>query len=109
LSITQRSGKKTVSGWALVKTGYPDDTAWDPESNHFDPKSTPQNPVWYMVDIQLEMKFQNPIHLAELRQVPELKDMMLLKKGMRLSIQPVTPEAFRIILYLRKRKSKKAR
>ena len=62
-----------------------------------------------MVDIQLEMEFQNPIPLAELRQVPELKDMILLKKGMRLSIQPVIPEAFRIILSLGKQKSKKVR
>lgn len=62
-----------------------------------------------MVDIQFEMEFQNPIPLVELRQVPELKDMILLKKGMRLSIQPVTPEAFRIILSLGKQKYKKVR
>ena len=62
-----------------------------------------------MVDIQLEMEFQNPIPLAELRQVQELKDMILLKKGMRLSIQPVTPETFHIILSLGKQKSKKVR
>ena len=95
--------KPSVVGTAsVVKTGYPDPTARDPDSEHFDPKSTPEKPVWFMVDIRFDTKFPEPIPLAELRQVPGLENMMLLKKGMRLSIQPVTPEEFKIILALRK-------
>ena len=94
--------KPSVVGTArIVKAGYPDFTAWDPKSKYFDPKSTPDNPIWYMVDIRLDMEFSEPIPLAELRKVPGLENMMLLKRGMRLSIQPVTPEEFKIILALR--------
>jgi predicted RNA-binding protein with PUA-like domain len=81
-----------------VKAGYPDHTAQDPQSDHFDPKSTPDNPIWYMVDITLESRFSNPIALKELRSTPGLENMMLLKKGMRLSIQPVTAEEFKIVV-----------
>ena len=88
----------------IVKAGYPDDTAWDPKEKHYDPKSSPEKPIWYMVDIQLEKEFSRPIPLSELRKTPGLEDMMLLRKGMRLSIQPVTKEAFQIIVSLSKRK-----
>ena len=91
--------KPSVVGTAsVVKTGYPDFTAWDPKSKHFDPKSTPENPIWYMVDIRFEGQFDEPIPLDKLRKVPGLKNMMLLRKGMRLSIQPVTAKAFDIIV-----------
>jgi predicted RNA-binding protein with PUA-like domain len=82
----------------VVKAGYPDLTAWDPKSKHFDPKSTPDNPIWYMVDIRFESLFAKPISLTELRTVPGLENMMLLRKGMRLSIQPVTVKEFNIIV-----------
>lgn len=81
----------------VVRKGYPDATAWDPKSGHFDPKSTPDNPIWYRVDIQFESKFKTPIPLAGLRRFPELAGMPLLKKGMRLSIQPVTRSEFEFI------------
>lgn len=91
--------KPSVVGTArVVKTGYPDFTAWDPKSKHFDPKSTPENPIWYMVDICFESQFAEPIPLARLRTVPGLENMMLLLKGMRLSIQPVTAKEFDIIV-----------
>jgi predicted RNA-binding protein with PUA-like domain len=86
----------------LVKTGYPDFTAWDPKSKYFDPRSTLENPIWYMVDIRLEMEFVEPISLSKLRTVPGLEKMMLLRKGMRLSIQPVTANEFDIIVSLGK-------
>jgi len=94
------SGKKpAVVGTAkVVKKGYPDHTAWDPRSQHFDKRSTPENPVWYMVDIQFESEFPEPLPLKELRRIPGLEDMMLLRKGMRLSIQPVTRKEFEIIV-----------
>ena len=91
--------KPSVVGTArIVKTGYPDFTAWDPKNKHFDPKSTPENPIWYMVDIRFVSQFAEPIPLARLRTVPGLENMMLLRKGMRLSIQPVTAKEFDIIV-----------
>jgi predicted RNA-binding protein with PUA-like domain len=91
--------RPSVVGTArIVKTGYPDFTAWDPKNKHFDPKSTPENPIWYMVDIRFESQFAEPVPLARLRTVPGLENMFLLRKGMRLSIQPVTPEEFDIIV-----------
>lgn len=93
--------KPAVVGTArIVTTGYPDFTAWDPQSKYFDPKSTPENPIWYMVDICFEMQFAEPILLARLRTVPGLEKMMLLRKGMRLSIQPVTAKEFDIVVSL---------
>jgi len=91
--------KPSVVGTArVVKAGYPDFTAWDPKSRHFDPKSTPENPTWYMVDIRFESQFAEPIPLARLRRVSGLKNMLLLRKGMRLSIQPVNKKEFDIIV-----------
>ncbi len=96
------SGKNpSVAGTArIVKEGYPDHTAWDHQSGHFDPGSTPEKPVWYMVDIQLERKFSRPINLTLLRTIKELENMVLLKKGMRLSVQPVTKEEYETIVSL---------
>jgi predicted RNA-binding protein with PUA-like domain len=96
------SGKKpSVTGTAeIARKGYPDHTAWDPESDHPDPKSTRENPIWYMVDLRFVSKFDVPLPLAALRKEPALKDMMLLKRGMRLSIQPVTRAEYNRILKL---------
>ena len=93
------SGKKpAIVGTArVVRKSYPDHTAWDPQSEHFDPKSLPDNPIWYMVDIRFESKFETPIPLAGLRRFPELAEMLLMKKGMRLSIQPVTRSEFEFV------------
>jgi predicted RNA-binding protein with PUA-like domain len=76
----------------IVREAYPDATAWDPNSEHPDPRSTPENPVWLMVDIKSDKKFSRPVTLQEVKQNPRLKDMLLARKGMRLSIQPVTRE-----------------
>ena len=93
--------KPSVVGTAIVVTsGYPDHTAWETGSKHFDPRSTPEKPTWYMVDIRFETEFQNPIPLAKLRTTPGLENMQLLRKGMRLSIQPVTADEFNIITAL---------
>lgn len=89
----------------VVRKGYPDATAWDPKSGHFDPKSTPDNPIWYMVDIRFDTKFNAPLPLAGLRRFPELSGMLLLKKGMRLSVQPVTQGEFDFIIALSSKKS----
>lgn len=81
----------------IVKLAHADHTAWDPTSPYFDPKSSPANPRWQMVDVQLEKKFSKELSLAQLREVPKLDNMVLLKKGMRLSIQPVTEQEFHCI------------
>ena len=96
------SGKKpeAVGTARIVKTGYPDHTAWDPENNHFDPKSSPENPIWYMVDIKFESEFKTPIPLKRLREVAELEDMTLLRRGNRLSVMPVTKKEFDTITRL---------
>ncbi|MBM99947.1 MAG: EVE domain-containing protein [Planctomycetaceae bacterium] len=78
----------------IVKESYPDFTAWDPKDKHFDPKSSAENPRWFMVDIQLDEIFLEPISLADLRKVAALKEMELLRKGSRLSVQPVRKKEF---------------
>ena len=79
-----------VVGLAEVcKEAYPDHTAWDTESKYYDPRSTKEKPLWYMVDLAFVEKFPRIISLTELKENPLLSDMMVIKKGMRLSIQPV--------------------
>jgi len=84
----------------VVKNGYPDYTAWDPNSDHPDPKSSPDAPIWYMVDIKSKRRFREPLTLEMLRRVADLKDMMLLRKGSRLSVQPVTKAEWDAVIKL---------
>ena len=85
----------------VVREGYPDHTAWDPKDvDHFDPKASPANPIWQMVDIRLESIFDEPLALPLLRGVPALKKMELLRQGSRLSVQPVTAAEFDAVLQL---------
>lgn len=74
----------------VVKTAYPDHTAFDKSEGHYDPKSDPDNPTWFMVDIQLVQAFPEPLLRTELQKSSKLKEMVLLQRGSRLSIQPVT-------------------
>ncbi len=85
----------------VVREGYPDFTAWDPDSKYFDPKSGEENPRWFMVDVKLVEKFDRIITLDELKATPGLEEMPLVRRGNRLSIMPVTPEQWEIILGLR--------
>ncbi len=85
----------------IVREAYPDPTQFDPNSPYYDPKSTPENPRWVAVDIQYVTDVLPPITREELKTIPELQNMVLLKKGSRLSIQPVTPEEWQIILGMR--------
>jgi len=82
----------------VVKEAYPDFTAFDPESKYFDPKSSPDKPRWFMVDIQFQKKLKRTIALAELKQNPLLEGMQLLRKGNRLSVMPVAESEFDTIL-----------
>lgn len=84
----------------VVKEAYPDHTAWDPESSYFDPKSSPDNPRWVMVDVKFVQKFDRTLALQELREIKKLKDMVLLQKGSRLSIQPVSRQQWLTICSL---------
>ena len=81
----------------VVKEAYPDHTAWDPESSYYDAKSSPDNPRWLMVDIKLVRQYTQVISLQQLRQVDALEGMVLLQKGSRLSIQPVSKAHWKII------------
>jgi len=86
----------------VVKEGYPDFTAFDSENNHYDPKSTLENPTWYMVDIKLVKKLKNPVTLQDIKANPKLSDMKLVQKGNRLSVMPVTKEEFNEIIKMGK-------
>ncbi len=81
----------------VVRESYPDHTSWDPDGDHFDPKSTPDNPRWFMVDIKLVEKFDSPVSLKLMRTVSGLEGMELLRKGSRLSVMPVSEKEFDII------------
>lgn len=90
-----------VVGIATVaRESYPDHTAWNPADQHFDPRSTPEKPLWFMVDVQFVEKFAHPVPLASLRGVKGLETMELLKKGSRLSVMPVMEEEFKIVTRL---------
>jgi len=84
----------------VVKESYPDFTSWDPESNYYDPKSSEENPRWFMVDVKFVKKFKRTISLAELKADPALEDMPLVQKGSRLSIMPITEQQWEYILSL---------
>lgn len=78
----------------VVKEGYPDHTAWDSTSDHFDPDSTPDAPRWYMVDVAFESVFPTFVSLAALKQNPHLSHIPLVQKGSRLSVMPIDRLAF---------------
>jgi predicted RNA-binding protein with PUA-like domain len=86
----------------IVREAYPDHTAFDPENDHYDPKSKQADPTWMMVDIRLTRPFAKPLTLEQLKAIPALKEMELLRRGSRLSVQPVTKPQFEAILKLAK-------
>jgi predicted RNA-binding protein with PUA-like domain len=87
----------------IVRAGYPDPTANDPRSEYFDPDADPANPRWYTVDVQLEKKIEPLVTLDELRAhaARELQNMLVLKRGNRLSVTPVTRAEWQFINSLR--------
>ncbi len=84
----------------ICSAAYPDPTAFDPKEKYFDPKSDPENPRWLMVDIRYRRKLKRPITLKELRTHEELAEMLLLRRGNRLSITRVTPGQWAFIMNL---------
>jgi len=82
----------------VVRTGYPDHTAWDPKDRHFDPKSSPHAPLWFMVDLRYVRRCRQIISLAQLKSTPQLAQMIVVQRGVRLSVQPVKLAEWKIIM-----------
>ena len=85
---------------SIACAGYPDSSAFDPDDDHYDPKSSPDAPRWYRVDVRYKRKLRRTITLAELKEHPELTGMGLLARGNRLSVMPVTGPQWDFILSL---------
>lgn len=96
-SVTDPSAVGVAS---IVRAAYPDPTGWDPQDGHFDPKSTPERPLWYAVDVRFLRRFPRPVPLGVMRGVPALAGMELLRKGSRLSVMPVTQAEFEAVCRL---------
>jgi predicted RNA-binding protein with PUA-like domain len=90
-----------VAGVAeIVKAAYPDPSALDPKSKYHDPKATPEKNPWVMVDVKFVKELPRMVTLEEMKTAPGLESMLVIKRGMRLSVQPVKPEEFEIVLKL---------
>src|SRR5262249_29024141 len=84
----------------VVQAGHPDPTAFDPKAEHYDPKSDRANPTWYQVTIRAVRAIDPPLDLPSLSRIPELAGLELLRKGSRLSVQPMTQDQWNTILLL---------
>jgi predicted RNA-binding protein with PUA-like domain len=84
----------------VARESYPDFTAFDPDDKHFDPKSNPDKPTWYMVDVKFVRALSRNISLRELKLKTELADLALLRRGNRLSIMPINAKEWEFILSL---------
>lgn len=78
----------------VVRAGYPDPLQFVHGHGYFDPKATPDAPIWYSVDIRFVERFPAVVPLADLRANPALRGMMVIKRGARLSVQPVSPAEY---------------
>lgn len=85
----------------IARESYPDFTAFDPHSHYYDPKSSQDKPRWFMVDIKFQEKFDHIISLESLKHYPDLENMLILRKGNRLSITPVTQQEWHFIQQLK--------
>jgi predicted RNA-binding protein with PUA-like domain len=84
----------------VVTEAYPDHSAWNPESRYFDPRSTPERPLWFMPEVRYVSRFPRMVTLEELRRTPGLEGMALVQRGQRLSVQPVRDEEWDVIVGL---------
>jgi predicted RNA-binding protein with PUA-like domain len=88
-----------VAGLAeVVRAGYPDPTQFDAKDDHYDPESTPAAPRWYQVDVKAVRKLPRAVSLEEIRRTKALAKMPLVQRGQRLSVQPVGPEEYELIV-----------
>ena len=91
-----------IAGLAKVSlNSMPDPTQFDPKSDYYDPKATKDSPRWFMVEVEFVEKFPNVITLMTLKQTKELKNMPVVQKGSRLSINPVTVKEYETIIKLK--------
>ncbi len=88
----------------IVREAYPDPTQFDTKSYKYDPKSKKEKPTWMSVDVKFVEKFGQPLTLAELKDDPLFSDMLVVKRGMRLSVQPVVEKHWKRVLKLRSKK-----
>lgn len=94
-----------VTGLAeIARPGYPDAFAWKKGHKYFDAASTPDKPLWYLVDIKFVERFPEIVPLDVLKKTAGLEQMMVIRKGARLSVQPVTKGEFDIVSKLGRRK-----
>jgi predicted RNA-binding protein with PUA-like domain len=91
----------------VVRAGHPDPTAFDTKSDHYDSKSDPKSPTWYQVSIRAVRAIDPPLELPRLREKKELAGMELLRKGSRLSVQPVSDREWKVIMSLAGGKGRK--
>jgi predicted RNA-binding protein with PUA-like domain len=84
----------------IASQAYPDPTQFDPRSKYFDPKSSEENPRWYLVDVAFERKLERPVTLKEIKEQPSLADFTLTRRGNRLSVFPVSEEHWEAVLDL---------
>jgi predicted RNA-binding protein with PUA-like domain len=82
----------------IVGQPYSDPTQFDPNSEYYDPKSDPEKPRWTVRDVKFLRKFNRTITLAELKSTPGLEQMLVVRKGQRLSIMPVTEDEWKVIM-----------
>jgi len=98
LFYASNSDPSGVAGVAEIsREGYPDSTAFDKKNEYYDPKSDPENPTWIRVDVKFVEKFPAIVPLETLKETPGLEEMMVIRKGMRLSVQPVSKGEFEIV------------
>lgn len=90
-----------VGTMEVVSEAYPDPTQFDPTSDYYDEKSPKDNPRWLLRDVQFVKKYDRIITLAELRTIPGLEEMQVLRKGQRLSVMPVTEDEWKIVTKLK--------
>lgn len=96
-----RQDPMAIVGIARVaKAAYPDPSQFDPGSKYFDPRSPAESPRWFCVAVQAVRRLDEPVTLARLREAPALAEMQLLRKGQRLSVQPVTASEWKAVLRL---------
>ena len=84
----------------IARAAYPDDTAFDPTDKHYDPKSDPSDPTWYMPDVKFVSRLPRVVTLHELQGRPELEGLLLTRKGNRLSVMPASKAHFDFIVRL---------
>jgi len=93
-----KSGTGIAGEAEIVKTSYPDDTAWDKLSPYFDAKSKMDLPTWFMVDVRFIRTCASIITLKQLKALPELNQMPVVQRGSRLSVQPVSAQDWAFIM-----------